>query len=92
MSLAYQNVTTAEHDPAQLNPDLKSMFANMSGDSHLEVRASYFNLCVSRYPGVWVCGSRGSDLARQLTSEDDPENLIWLCAQFKDGLISSGLV
>ncbi|PMD58071.1 uncharacterized protein K444DRAFT_664787 [Hyaloscypha bicolor E] len=64
--------------------------ANASETTLVEVRASYFNLCIREVSDEWLCSSSVSALARQLSSIDDPEDLFGLGAKFMKRDISCG--
>ena len=89
--LSYQPVSHPT-SPEQVNPDLATTFAGLVNGSSLEVRAGYFGLCV-RYAGeIWVCSSDSAGLARQFQPYQDPLNLIWVQANFREGIVFSGLM
>lgn len=89
--LSYQPVPHSS-SPEQVNPDLVTTFATLVNGSSLEVRAGYFRLCV-RYSGEkWVCSSDATGLARQFQPYQDPLNLIWAQARFREKIIFSGLI
>lgn len=58
-SLSYQNTPVSTSDSSALvNPNLTATFAALANSTSLEVRASYFGLCVrgSGGPPSWLCG------------------------------------
>lgn len=77
---------------AQVNPDLTTTFAALVNGSSLEVRAGYFGLCVRYAGGIWLCSSDSAGLARQFQPYQDPLNVIWVQARFREGIVFSGLM
>lgn len=67
-------------------------FTGLVNGSSLEVRAGYFGLCVRYADRIWVCSSNSAGLAKQLQPYQDPLNLIWAQARFREGIIFSGLM
>ncbi|KAK0638649.1 Ca2+ regulator and membrane fusion protein Fig1-domain-containing protein [Cercophora newfieldiana] len=57
----------------------------------VEVRAGYFNICISRGGGEWECGRDAPSLQARL-SGDDPLNLVTAASTFRDHTIFSGLL
>lgn len=90
-ALAYQPVSNSI-SLEQVNPDLVTTFAALVNGSSLEVRAGYFGLCVRYEGGIWVCSSDSAGLARQFQPYQDPLNLIWTQARFREGIVFSGLM
>ena len=89
--LSYQ-ATPHSSPPEQVNPGLTSTFAALVNGSSLGVRAGYFGLCVQYAGGIWVCSSDSAGLARQFQPYQDPLNLIWTQAKFREGIIFCGLM
>ena len=89
--LSYQPIPHS-NPPAQINPDLMTTLATLVNGSSLEVRAGYFGLCVRYESGVWLCSSDSVGLARQFQPYQDPLNLIWVQARFREGIVFSGLM
>lgn len=89
--LSYQPVSHPG-SPEQVNPKLVNTFAALVNGSSLEVRAGYFGLCVRYAGGIWVCSSDSAGLARQFQPYQDPLNLIWTQARFREGIVFSGLM
>lgn len=89
--LSYQTIPQS-NSPVQVNPDLVTTFTALVNGSSLEVRAGYFGLCVRYQSGVWLCSSDSAGLARECQPYQDPLNLIWVQARFKEGIIFSGLM
>ena len=89
--LSYQPIHHS-NSPVQVNPDLAKTFTTLVNGSSLEVRAGYFGLCVRYQSGVWLCSSDSAGLAREFQAYQDPLNLIWVQARFKEGIVFSGLM
>ena len=64
----------------------------MVNSTSLEVRAGYFALCVKYADGIWDCNSDVATLAARLEPADDPLNLIWQSAKFRDSIVFYGLM
>ena len=90
-SLSYQSVSQST-SLEQVNPDLMKTFAALVNGSSLEVRAGYFGLCVRNGSGLWVCSGDSTGLARLFQPNQDPLNLIWVQAKFREGIVFSGLM
>ena len=58
----------------------------------MEVRTGYFGICVSYDGGIWLCNNNAAGLAKQFRSDQDPLNLIWASAEFKDSVVFPGLL
>jgi hypothetical protein len=88
MSLFYQN-----HNPttstAQLNPALLPKLANITSQANLEVRVSYFGVCVREAGKSWSCSSNPSVIASGIDSRADPLNLIWIAGRFRSQIVTS---
>ena len=89
--LSYQPVPHSS-PRGQVNPNLVTTFAALVNGSSLEVRAGYFGLCVRYAGGIWVCSSDSAGLAGQFQPYQDPLNLIWTQARFREGIIFGGLM
>ena len=92
--LTYLSYQSTQHStsPVQVNPDLATTFTTLVNGSSLEVRAGYFGLCVRYENGIWLCSSDSAGLAREFQPYQDPLNLIWVQARFKEGIVFSGLM
>lgn len=94
-SLSYQNMPASTSDSSALvNPNLTATFAALVNNTSLEVRASYFGLCVlgSGGPQSWICGGDTASIARLYQPQQDPLNIIWASVRFKNGIVFSGLI
>ena len=89
--LSYQPVPHST-SPAQVNPDLMTTFAALVNGSSFEVRAGYFGLCARDGSESWVCSSDSTSLAGLFQPYQDPLNLIWIQASFREGIVFSGLM
>ena len=77
---------------AQVNPDLMKTFAALVNGSSFEVRAGYFGLCARDGSEPWICSSHSTSLAGLFQPYQDPLNLIWIQARFREGIVFSGLM
>ena len=89
--LSYQ-ASPHSSSPEQVNPGLTNTFAALVNGSSLKVRAGYFGLCLKYAGGIWVCSSDSAGLARQFQPYQDPLNLIWTQARFREEIIFCGLM
>ena len=95
MSLAYKETPVSTSDSSALvNANLTRTFATITEGASLEVRASYFGLCVhdSSAQKLWICSGDTAQIARQFHPQQDPLNLIWIGTRFKNGTMFSGLM
>ena len=90
-SISYQNVTNKPAS-SQVNPAISKTFADLVNGTAMEVRTGYFGICVSYEGGIWLCNNNAAGLARQFQPNQDPLNLIWASAEFKDGIVFPGLL
>ena len=89
--LSYQAIPHSS-PPEQVNPGLTNNFSALVNGSSLRVRAGYFGLCLKYAGGIWECSSDSAGLARQFQPYQDPLNLIWTQARFREEIIFCGLV
>jgi hypothetical protein len=47
----------------------------------------YFGICINPDGGAWLCSNNATALATEVDVDQDPLNLIWLAAQFKDMIV-----
>ena len=95
ISLSYQKSPMATSDDFTIvNPHINTTFAALANDTQLEVRAGYFGICAKsgREQDLWLCDNDAGKIARQFQPQQDPLNLIWTAARFKNGIIFSGLM
>lgn len=85
-SLSY-STAHPEKTPAQVKSNLTATFAALVNKAALQVRASYFGLCVTETDGNWVCNRDASRLASQFRAQQDPLDLISISARFKNGIV-----
>ena len=90
-STSYKSVSST-YNPEQVNPNLTQTFATIVDGAVLEVRVGYFGLCVSHAGGIWLCSNNPAGMASQFRPAQDPLNLIWAAAKFKDDIVFSGLL
>lgn len=72
---------------AQVDPHLVTATANIVGGAEMEVRVGYFGICVQPSGGSYICNSNATALAEIVTVDQDPLNLIWVAATFKDAVV-----
>lgn len=86
LSLYYKDYE-AVPDTAQVDYNVHSAIANIAGDAHLQARVGYFGICINPDGGSWLCSNNATALANEVDVDQDPLNLIWLAAQFKDMIV-----
>lgn len=74
-------------NPAQVDPGVSTAIANIVGHARLEVRVGYFGICINPDGGSFLCSNNASQLASQVTVDQDPLNLIWVASTFKDSIV-----
>ncbi|KAL4779408.1 Ca2+ regulator and membrane fusion protein Fig1-domain-containing protein [Aspergillus varians] len=77
---------------AQVQPGVASAMANIVGGAQLEVRVGYFGICVQPDGGSYICNNNATALAEILTLDQDPLNLVWVAATFKDAVVFPYLI
>lgn len=88
--LSYTNSSMA--GLSTVGQNISTTFSNVKGSSDLEVRTGYFGMCVRQRGVVWLCSSDSNGLREQIGPENDPLDLIGTTAEFKDGVLFSGLL
>ncbi|KAL6852732.1 hypothetical protein ACO1O0_007280 [Amphichorda felina] len=91
LSLYYKDYE-AVPDTAQVDYNVHSAIANIAGDAHLQARVGYFGICINPDGGSWLCSNNATALANEVDVDQDPLNLIWLAAQFKDMIVFPYLI
>jgi hypothetical protein len=86
LSLYYERYT-AVPDTAQVDYNVNNAIANIVGGARLQARVGYFGICVSPSGGGWLCSNNATSLAAEISVDQDPLNLVWLAAQFKDMIV-----
>ncbi|KAK0673716.1 Ca2+ regulator and membrane fusion protein Fig1-domain-containing protein [Cercophora samala] len=86
LSIYYEKYT-AVPDTAQVDYRVTEAISNIVGDARLQARVGYFGICISTDGGSWLCSNNATSLANQISVDEDPLNLIWLSAQFKDMIV-----
>jgi hypothetical protein len=74
-------------DTAQVDWQGYQAIANIAGSAHLQARVGYFGICINPDGGAWLCSNNATALATEVDVDQDPLNLIWLAAQFKDMIV-----
>jgi len=91
LSLYYKDYE-AVPDTAQVDYNVHTAIANIAGDAHLQARVGYFGICINPDGGSWLCSNNATTLANEVAVDQDPLNLIWLAAQFKDMIVFPYLI
>ncbi|KAH0439420.1 hypothetical protein CKAH01_07865 [Colletotrichum kahawae] len=91
LSLYYEGYT-AVPDTAQVDYNVHTAIENIAGDARLAARVGYFGICISPDGGSWLCSNNATALANEVSVDQDPLNLIWLAAQFKDMIVFPYLI
>ncbi|KAF4338887.1 membrane fusion mating FIG1 [Fusarium beomiforme] len=91
LSIYYKGYT-AVPDTAQVDYNLHSAIENIAGDASLQARVGYFGICINPDGGSWLCSNNATALAKEVDVDQDPLNLIWLAAQFKDMIVFPYLI
>ncbi|TLS24534.1 hypothetical protein PpBr36_08257 [Pyricularia pennisetigena] len=91
LSLYYQQYT-AVPDTSQVDYNVNQAISNIVGNAHLQARVGYFGICVNADGGSWLCSNNATALAREISVDQDPLNLIWLASQFKDMIVFPYLI
>ncbi|KAF4512030.1 hypothetical protein G6O67_001215 [Ophiocordyceps sinensis] len=91
LSLYYQHYE-AVPDTAQVDYNVHTAIENMAGGASMQARVGYFGICVNPDGGSWLCSNNATALAKEVSVDQDPLNLIWLAAQFKDMIVFPYLI
>ncbi|RDA91299.1 hypothetical protein CP533_6336 [Ophiocordyceps camponoti-saundersi (nom. inval.)] len=91
LSLYYQHYE-AVPDTAQVDYNVHTAIENIAGSASLQARVGYFGICVNPDGGSWLCSNNATALAKEVSVDQDPLNLIWLAAQFKDMIVFPYLI
>ncbi|KAH7157121.1 Ca2+ regulator and membrane fusion protein Fig1-domain-containing protein [Dactylonectria macrodidyma] len=91
LSLYYKSYT-AVPDTAQVDYNVHTAIENIAGNAHLAARVGYFGICINPDGGSWLCSNNATALAKEVSVDQDPLNLIWLAAQFKDMIVFPYLI
>lgn len=86
LSLYYKSYE-AVPDTAQVYYNVHTALSNIAGGARLQARVGYFGICVNPDGGSWLCSNNATALAKEVSQDQDPLNLIWLAAQFKDMIV-----
>lgn len=57
----------------------------------IELRANYFGLCARKPETEWQCASRKSNIEDEITSDEDPEDLLGLAESIKSEILFPGI-
>ncbi|POR31149.1 Uncharacterized protein TPAR_08650 [Tolypocladium paradoxum] len=91
LSLYYQHYE-AQPDTAQVDYNVHTAIENIAGRAIMQTRVGYFGICVNPDGGSWLCSNNATALAKQVSVDQDPLNLIWLASQFKDMIVFPYLI
>ncbi|KOS17440.1 hypothetical protein ESCO_002661 [Escovopsis weberi] len=91
ISIYYKNYE-AKPDTSQVDYNVHTAIQNIAGSAHLQARVGYFGICVNPDGGAWLCSNNATALANEVAVDQDPLNLIWLAAQFKDMVVFPYLI
>ncbi|POS85058.1 membrane fusion mating protein FIG1 [Erysiphe pulchra] len=91
ISLYYQKYTPVA-STAQVDFNAHNAIAVVVGDAVLQCRIGYFGICISPDGGSWLCSNNATALANEISTSQDPLNLIWLASQFKDMIVFPYLI
>ncbi|KAF4464880.1 Membrane fusion mating FIG1 [Fusarium albosuccineum] len=91
LSIYYKSYT-AVPDTAQVDYNVHTAIENIAGDARLQARVGYFGICINPDGGSWLCSNNATALAKEVDVDQDPLNLIWLAAQFKDMIVFPYLI
>lgn len=86
LSIYYKSYE-AHPDTAQVDYSFYTAMQRLTGNAELQARVGYFGICVNPDGGSWLCSNNATALAREVSVDQDPLNLIWLAAQFKDMIV-----
>lgn len=86
LSLYYKDYQ-ATPSTEQVDYNVHVAIGNIAGSAHLQARVGYFGICVNPDGGSWLCSNNATALANEVSVDQDPLNLIWLAAQFKDMIV-----
>ncbi|KAI6245513.1 hypothetical protein HI914_06577 [Erysiphe necator] len=91
ISLYYQKYTPVA-STTQVDFSAHNAIAVVVGDAVLQCRIGYFGICISPDGGSWLCSNNATALANEISTSQDPLNLIWLASQFKDMIVFPYLI
>lgn len=91
LSIYYQGYE-AHPDTAQVDYSFYGALKSFAGNAQLQARVGYFGICVNPDGGSWLCSNNATALAKEVSVDQDPLNLIWLAAQFKDMIVFPYLI
>ncbi|KAK1783355.1 Ca2+ regulator and membrane fusion protein Fig1-domain-containing protein [Copromyces sp. CBS 386.78] len=91
LSLYYENYQ-AIPDTSQVHYDVHTALSNIVDGARLQARVGYFGICVNPDGGSWLCSNNATTLANEISVDQDPLNLVWLAAQFKDMIVFPYLI
>src|SRR4051794_22951993 len=78
---------TPTYAPEQVDPGVTAAIANIVGNAQLGVRVGYFGICINRDGGGFICSNNATALVDNVSVDQDPLNLVWVAATFKDAVV-----
>ncbi|PVI07614.1 hypothetical protein DM02DRAFT_666530 [Periconia macrospinosa] len=87
LDLSYSNDTS----PFILNPlekQVSTLLNEQIGSSELQVRTSYFHMCVRNHRADWKCSRNDDYLAEQFGLDQDPLDLVGAVSEFRDEVLT----
>ncbi|KAL2752093.1 hypothetical protein ACRALDRAFT_2044912 [Sodiomyces alcalophilus JCM 7366] len=91
LSMYYEKYE-ATPSTAQVDYNVHNAIGNIVGDARLATRVGYFGICISPDGGSWLCSNNATALAKEISVDQDPLNLIWLASEFKDMVVFPYLI
>ncbi|KAL5611995.1 hypothetical protein BROUX41_000442 [Berkeleyomyces rouxiae] len=91
LSLYYKSYE-ADPDTAQVDYNVHTAISNIAGDARLQARVGFFGICINPDGGSWLCSNNATALAKEISIDQDPLNLVWLASQFKDMIVFPYLI
>ncbi|CAN9104657.1 unnamed protein product [Alternaria alternata] len=86
ISMWYEQFTPT-YAPEQVDPGVTAAIANIVGNAQLGVRVGYFGICINRDGGGFICSNNATALVDNVSVDQDPLNLVWVAATFKDAVV-----
>jgi len=84
--------SSPKFNPAQVDPGASRAIGNIVGNAELEARVGYFGICVNPDGGSWLCSANASSLAAQISTDQDPLNLVWVADTFRQSIVFPYLI
>ncbi|KAI9735983.1 MAG: hypothetical protein M1834_001449 [Cirrosporium novae-zelandiae] len=88
----YYKSYTPNFDTAQVDPGVTTAISNIVNQADLLVRVGYFGICVAQEGEDFLCSNNATNLAAQVSVDQDPLNLIWVAKTFRDAIVFPYLI